>query len=75
MVHAQRSYSLNSPGTLIEFKECSHPDPDEVCENCNCWKINPFGYQNNLDIDEDLRYKEAPFRGVPIPYRVKQETI
>ena len=70
MVHVQLSLSLNFPDMLIEFKECSHPDPDEVCENCNCWKVNPFGYQNDLDIEENLGYKELPFRGVPLPSMV-----
>lgn len=67
---AQLSLNLNSHDTLTEFTECSHPDPDEVCENCNCWKINPFGFQNDLDFNENTGYKEPPFRGVPIPSMV-----
>jgi hypothetical protein len=64
---AQLSLNLNSHDTLTEFTECSHPDPDEVCENCNCWKINPLRYQNDLDFNENIGYKELPFRGVPYP--------
>jgi hypothetical protein len=67
MGHARSSSSPKYPDTLIEFRECSHPDPDEVCDNCNCWKINPFGYQHNVDFEENTCYKEPPFRGVPIP--------
>ena len=67
MEHVQQSLNPSYPDTLTEFTECSHPDPDEVCENCNCWKINPLRYQNSLDIPENTCYKELPFRGVPYP--------
>lgn len=64
MVRVLQLLNQNSPDTLIkEFKECSHPDPDIVCDNCNCWKVYPFGDKKDLDICEIVWYKESPFGG------------
>lgn len=33
--------------TFNDMKSCLHPDPDIICLDCDCWKLNPF--QENME--------------------------